>query len=171
MRFESRARERRLDLMRWGLVPRWAKTSNDGDEKINTPVEAVTKSSAFQSAFRSRRCLVPVNGFCVWQRSKHGPRQSHYIVPNGEPIFAFAGLWEDWQNPITRTWLHSFTIVVGPPNSLVAAPHDRMPVILDKVHWPVWLGEANASPDQLRRMIAEQYPTERMNLCREGDPK
>jgi putative SOS response-associated peptidase YedK len=162
VRWNPKTKERTLDLLRWGLIPHWATDPKVGYRMINARGETVATRPAYRDAFRSRRCLVPAVGFYEWKRTARGPKQPYYIIPRDQPMFGFAGLWEGWHDPRTREWLHTFTIITGPPNSLVAKLHDRMPAILDEANWPAWLGEVETSPDDLKKMIAEAYPSQMM---------
>src|SRR5579863_5430253 len=160
VRFNPQTRARSLDLLRWGLVPLWAKDLAFGPKCINARSETVAGNKIFRDAFERRRCLVPADGFYEWQK-RDGKTQPYAIVPQEGAIFAFAGLWERWKNPADGSIVRSFTIVTGLPNALCAPIHDRMPVILPQAAWPVWLGEAGASPDQLRALL-QPYPDEEM---------
>jgi putative SOS response-associated peptidase YedK len=167
VRFNPQTRERALDLLRWGLVPLWAKDLSFGPKCINARSETVATNRIFQDAFERRRCLVPADGFYEWQKTC-GKTQPYAIVPKGgvpadHGIFAFAGLWERWKNPADGTIVRSFTIVTGLPNPLTRPIHERMPVILPKAAWSVWLGEAETSPDELLALL-QPYPAELMRI-------
>jgi putative SOS response-associated peptidase YedK len=130
-------RRRELVMMRWGLIPSWAKDTKIGAKFINARAETVATQPAFRDAFRARRCLVPSNGFYEWKKAPDGTKQPYHIgLRDGAP-FAFAGLWERWTRGPAP--IESFTIITGPPNSLVAELHDRMPVILEPEHYDAWL--------------------------------
>jgi putative SOS response-associated peptidase YedK len=160
VRFNPQTRERALDLLRWGLVPLWAKDLSFGPKCINARGETVATNNIFRDAFQRRRCLVPADGFYEWQ--KHGGKTQPYaIVPEDGAIFAFAGLWERWKNPADGSILRSFAIVTGLPNPLTRPIHERMPVILPQAVWPLWLGETEASPDE-RLALLSPYPAELM---------
>ena len=173
VRFNPQTRARALDLLRWGLVPLWAKDPSFGPKCINARSETVATNNIFRDAFERRRCLIPADAFYEWQRregaakakSKEKP-QPYAIVP-AQGVFAFAGLWERWKNPADGSILRSFTIVTGKPNPLAASIHDRMPVILPPEAWPVWLGETDAPPEELLALSAP-YPAERMRVYRIG---
>ena len=160
VRYNPRTRERALDLLRWGLVPLWAKDPSFGPKCINARAETVATNKIFRDAFERRRCLVPADGFYEWQK-EGGKTQPYAIVPQEGGIFAFAGLWERWRNPADGSILRSFTIVTGLPNPLCRPIHERMPVILPKPAWPLWLGEAEASLDELLALLIP-YPAELM---------
>ena len=159
VRFNPQTQARSLDLLRWGLVPLWAKDPSFGPKCINARSETVATNTIFRDAFARRRCLVPADGFYEWQK-KGGKTQPFAIVP-ADGVFAFAGLWERWKNPADGSILRSFTIVTGRPNDLCAPIHDRMPVILPPAAWLLWLGEREASPDELLALLVP-YPAETM---------
>jgi len=161
VRYNPAAKARSLDLLRWGLVPLWAKDPSFGAGCINARAETIVRASAFREAFERRRCLVPADAFYEWQKRGGKTTQPYAIVPPEEELFAFAGLWERWRNPSDGSILRSFTIVTGEPNALCAPIHDRMPVILPPSAWPLWLGEAEASPAELLELL-QPYPAELM---------
>jgi putative SOS response-associated peptidase YedK len=162
VRFNPQTRERALDLLRWGLVPLWAKDLSFGPKCINARGETVATNNIFREAFQRRRCLVPADGFYEWQKTG-GKTQPYAIVPDDGGVFAFAGLWERWKNPADGTIVRSFTIVTGLPNALCQPIHQRMPVILPKAAWKMWLGEAEASPGELLTLLSP-YPAELMRV-------
>lgn len=128
---------RRLDLVRWGLIPHWARDPSMGVRLINARAETVQSKPAFRDAFRQRRCLVLANGFYEWKRTDAG-NQPYWIRPDNDQPLAFAGLWERW-------WSHegvprdTFAIITTEANALVAQIHGRMPVIIDPKHYATWL--------------------------------
>ena len=161
VRYNPQTRERALDLLRWGLVPLWAKDLSFGPKCINARSETVATNNIFREAFQRRRCLVPSDGFYEWQK-RGGKTQPYAIVPEDGAIFAFAGLWERWKNPADGSSIvRSFAIVTGLPNPLARPIHERMPVILPQAAWPLWLGDAEASPDELLALLSP-YPAELM---------
>jgi putative SOS response-associated peptidase YedK len=167
VRFNPQTGLRALDMLRWGLVPLWAKDPSFGPKCINARSETIATNNIFRDAFERRRCLVPADGFYEWQKSAvKKPRaktQPFAIMPLEGSLFAFAGLWERWRNPVDGTILRSFTIVTGKPNALCAPIHDRMPVILPREVWPVWLGEVKAAPADLLNLLMP-YPAGRMRV-------
>ena len=160
VRYNPQTRARALDLLRWGLVPLWAKDPSFGARCINARADGIAAKPAFREAFGRRRCLVPADGFYEWQK-RGGKTVPYAIVPEAGAIFAFAGLWERWKNPADGSILRSFAIVTGLPNARCAPIHDRMPVILAKAVWPLWLGETEASPAELLALLSP-YPAELM---------
>ncbi len=142
---------RSLDLLRWGLIPSWAKDPAIGARLINARAESVADKPAFRDAFRRRRCLIPADAFYEWKAGSR-PRQPYAIRRRDGGMMAFAGLWENWKSP-AGIWQRSCTIVTTRANALVAPLHDRMPVILDAVDHTLWLGEEAASPDRLQALL------------------
>jgi putative SOS response-associated peptidase YedK len=119
-----------LSLLRWGLVPVWAKDPGGGAHLINARSESVAEKPTFRDAWRKkRRCIVPADGFYEWQR-RNGAAQPFYITPADGAPMAFAGLWEGWKDPATGQWLRTFTILTCAANETLRPLHDRMPVVL-----------------------------------------
>src|ERR1700732_1199931 len=117
VRFNPQTRQRSLDLLRWGLVPLWAKDHSFGPKCINARSETIATNKIFREAFERRRCLVPADAFYEW-RKVPGGKPAPYAVAPREAMFAFAGVWERWRNPADGSILRSFTIVTCPANSL-----------------------------------------------------
>jgi putative SOS response-associated peptidase YedK len=165
VRFNRKSGERSLDTLRWGLVPHWAKDLKFGARAINARAESLATTPAFRDAFAARRCLIPASGFYEWK--KEGDNRVPYaIMPTEEPLFAFAGLWENWRDRSggkEASWIRTCSIVTGEPNALLAPIHDRMPVILSREAWPRWLGEEDASQEELSALLAP-VPPERMRI-------
>jgi len=128
---------RNLSLAHWGLVPNWAKDASGAARMINARAETAATKPAFRDALRFRRCLIPADGFYEWQRS--GPSKQPYCfeVNEGE-MFAFAGLWDRWTEASSKA-LETCSILTTTPNALTSAVHDRMPVILNREAYDLWL--------------------------------
>ena len=156
VRYDPRAAERSLDLMRWGLVPFWAKDLKVGFANINAKAEGIEGKPAFREAYQRRRCLVPVDNFYEWKKTATG-KQPYAIALADRGLMALAGLWENWRSPAGE-WVRSFAIITTTPNELCAELHDRMPVILGRDNWLVWLGEEPANLPQLKTLLAP-YPS------------
>lgn len=167
--------QRELVPMRWGLVPFFHKGTlkEFRAATFNARVETVSTSPTFRTAFKKgRRCIIPASGFFEWTGPKED-RQPHYFTDaNGEPIIAFAGLWERWKDPFTHEDLLSATIIVGPASKWMNAYHDRMPMLLDPSDFDAWLdGSAGlevlkpAPEDALREWIVSK----RVNKTGVGD--
>ena len=131
---------RKLSMLRWGLIPSWAKDASVGAGMINARSETVAVKPAFREALQSRRCLIPADGFYEWQRNGQTKQPYCLEVGDGE-LFAFAGLWDRWTNP-QREVIESCSILTTTPNTLLADIHDRMPVILNPDNYDLWLDPA-----------------------------
>jgi putative SOS response-associated peptidase YedK len=121
---------RQLALMKWGLIPSWAKDTSGAARMINARSETAHILPAFREAMKLRRCLVPADGFYEWQKRGSAKQPFCFEVDDGG-LFAFAGLWERWRDP-SGQWVKSFSILTTTPNAVTSAVHDRMPVILRK---------------------------------------
>ena len=153
---ETGARE--IALLRWGLIPYWAKDAKIGYRTINAKAETVATAPAFRDAFKRRRCLVPADAFYEWQALDPKHKQPFAIALTSRQPYGFAGLWERWQDPATQQMLETFSIITTDANALVAPLHSRMPVILEPRDYDRWL-DTNTTPlptDLLRSFPAEQ---------------
>ncbi len=148
---------RELTMLRWGLIPFWAKDAKIGAKFINARAETIATAPAFRAAFRTRRCLVPADGFYEWKKAD-GRRQPYHIGMRGGAPFAFAGLWERWSKGAAP--IESFTIITGEPNSLVADLHDRMPAILDPEDYDSWLTATDTAI--AAAMLQQPFPAQLM---------
>ncbi|HEY5170934.1 MAG TPA: SOS response-associated peptidase [Acidimicrobiia bacterium] len=146
-----------LDLVRWGLVPSWAKDLSVGDRMINARAERLSKSNAYKRPFERRRCIVAADGFYEWQVVEGKKQKQPWFIRrrDGEPL-AFAGLWEIWHDhslgddaPRIRTC----TIITTEPNDLMRPIHDRMPVILPESVWDTWLDADNHDVQSLGQLL------------------
>jgi putative SOS response-associated peptidase YedK len=153
--------ERRLETLRWGLIPFWAKDAKIGYSTINAKAETVAVAPAFREAFKSRRCLVPADGYYEWKSLDAKTKQPYRFCLADGGLMGFAGLWERWREPTSGETIKSFTIVTGAPNPLGKPIHDRMPVILEPKDYARWLGEEPATADELRALL-RFYPAHLM---------
>jgi len=142
---------RKAVLLRWGLIPYWAKDEKFGYRTINARAETVDTKPAFRTAFKRRRCLIPATGFYEW-RQMQGYKQPYNIRVKNQELFAFAGLWEHWQSPEGKT-VESCTIIVTDANEEVKPIHDRMPVILEPDGYGVWLDPDSYYPAELKNLL------------------
>ena len=126
-------------MLRWGLIPWWAKDESGAGRMINARAEGVATKPAFREAFKQRRCLVPVSGFYEWQKTGDSKRKQPWYIGmrSGDP-FCMAGLWERWRSP-DRGEVHTFTVITAQPNDLMRPLHDRMPVIVPPSDFDRWL--------------------------------
>lgn len=139
-----------MKAYRWGLVPFFAKDPSMGSRLINARAETVSEKPAFRNAFRNRRCLLPADGFYEW-RQEPNRKIPHYIHMKDDAPFAFAGLWERWDETGMES-LYTCTILTTNANPLMQAIHDRMPVILSRGERALWM-DPGADLDALRSLL------------------
>jgi len=153
------ATTRKVEFMRWGLVPSWAKDLAIGSKLINARSETIAEKPSFRSAFAKRRCLIMADGFYEWQKTgPKSPSIPYYIHMEDSAPFMFAGLWEFWRSP-EGDGLTTCTIITTAANARVAPIHDRMPVIFTpQTAWD-WLNPL--PPEKLTEML-QPYPAEEM---------
>ncbi len=145
-------------MLKWGLIPHWAREASFGARTINARAETVASKPAFRDSFRERRCLVLANGFYEWQRAG-GHKQPYYIrMSDGSP-FAFAGLWDRWQG--LGQVVDSCTIITTQPNAIARPIHDRMPAILDAGQHDAWLDANISDVGQLSELL-RPFPPDQM---------
>jgi len=123
-------------MLRWGLVPSWAKDPAIGNRMINARAETVAEKPAFRAAFKRRRCVVLANGFYEWQAGQDG-KQPWYISAADDRPFALAGLWEHWEK--SDEPLETCTLITTRANRFMAELHDRMPIVLEATRYGDWL--------------------------------
>jgi putative SOS response-associated peptidase YedK len=144
---------RDLAMLRWGLVPFWAKDPSIGNRMINARAETVAEKPAYRAAYRRRRCLVPADGFYEWHIEGKG-KTPYYISAANDAPFAFAGLWESWQSKDSDESIQSATLITTAANEFLSSLHHRMPVILDPETADRWL----AGDDDLIECAARRGP-------------
>ena len=158
-------RESGAALVKWGLVPHWAKDPSAGARMNNARAETVAQKPSFRDAYRQRRCLIPANGFYEW-KLENGLKQPYYVCPSGGELFAFAGLWEQWND------LQTCAIITTEANEKMAAVHDRMPVIVSPAEYSAWLAGAEGllrpCPDSA---IDIRRVSRAVNNARNEDPR
>lgn len=146
-----------LQLMRWGLIPNWAKDGKMGSRLINARMETVFEKPAFRDAIRNRRCLVPADGYYEWMKDK-GKKLPYRIVLKNREVFAFAGLWDSWLDGEERQ-LFTFTVLTTEPVGAVTDIHHRMPLILAREQEREWLaGRAGLSRADNREFLEHFSP-------------
>ena len=139
-----------LSLLRWGLIPAWAKDPSIGSKLLNARAETLREKPAFRQAFAQRRCLIPADGFYEWKKGPFGKVAQHIHLKN-KGLITFAGLWESWKDAEGKD-MRSYTIITTTPNALMSEIHDRMPVIIPKADRAIWLA-ADAGPDDLEALM------------------
>lgn len=147
-----------IHLYKWGLIPFWAKDSKIGYSMINARAETIVEKPAYKNAFKSRRCLVPLDGFYEW-KIINGEKIPFRILTTDQEIFTVAGLWETWKSPAGEN-IFSFTIITVEANEFMKKIHDRMPAILTKESEKLWI-ENNIPSQQLQELLAP-YPDQNL---------
>ncbi len=158
---------RQLRVVRWGLVPFWAKDISIGSRLINARAETVSEKPAFRHAFAKRRCLLPADGYYEWMKldgtevdrpPRAVPKQPYYITKKDGSSLAFAGLYELWRDKAVPdgdpdAWLWSVTIITTSAPDELGKIHDRMPMVIDRDRWADWLDPASSDPSELRLLM------------------
>jgi putative SOS response-associated peptidase YedK len=145
--------ERHLDVLKWGLLAYFTKDPKKARKPINARSETIANSGMFRAAFAQRRCLVPAPAYYEWRDDPD--RKTPFAVArvDGDPV-AFGGIWEMWKSPDGEL-LQTFATITTDANRKLAAIQDRMPVIIERKDWPLWLGESEGDPGKLLRPLAE----------------
>jgi len=157
---------RTLDFLRWGLVPYWAKEASIGNRLINARAESAAEKPAYRFSFRKKRCLVVVDGFFEWKRE--GKAKQPYLIRRRDRLpFGFAGLWSSWRDPQAakegaaagpRAPLETFTILTTDANELIRPLHDRMPVVIGRDDFALWLDPTVEDAARLAPLLAPASP-------------
>ncbi len=138
----------------WGLIPPWARDPSAGARLINARAETLAEKPSFRGAFKHRRCLIPADGFYEWARAPGRKTKIPYFIHlKSRQPFAFAGLWGEWQGP-DGSQIRSCTIITTQPNGMLAALHNRMPVILQPDACARWLDRAAHGRGELQSLLA-----------------
>lgn len=152
--------QRQLRVLRWGLVPSWAKEASIGSRMINARMETVAQKPAYQRAFAKRRCLLPADGYFEWYpteeltRSGKPRKQPFFIRPRDGGVLAMAGLYEIWRDPSKAEdaedrFLWSCTVITTDAEDDLGRIHDRMPLMVNRGRWSEWLDPRVEGPDLL----------------------
>jgi putative SOS response-associated peptidase YedK len=149
--YETKEGERIAELMRWGLVPHWAKDASIGNKLNNARAETIFEKPSFRQGVRKRRCILPASGFYEWQAGPAG-KQPWFISPKAG-LFAMAGVFEAWRPAPDAEWLLTCCVITTEPNAVMAPIHDRMPVMLDSSQWAAWLGRGNTDTQALAPLL------------------
>ena len=168
---EDAAAGRVAALIKWGLIPGWAKDPTIGNKLANARGETVDEKPSFRNAFKRSRCLIPASGFYEW-KTVAGRKQPYYMHPVGAPLFAIAGITERWQGP--EGVVETCAIITTGPNGVMRNIHDRMPVILSAEDHDAWLDPRNQSVAALKQLIkpsAESTMTAHAVSTRVNAPK
>jgi putative SOS response-associated peptidase YedK len=153
---------RDLVALRWGLVPGWASGLSFGAHTINARAETIATKPSFREAFRTKRCLIPADGYFEWKTTPGEVRQPYYFTRTDGSLLAFAGLWEAWRPPLaadtTSPWFYTCAIVTTGANADVEEIHTRMPAILEPDVFDLWLSRENSDVDELAGLLHPASP-------------
>jgi len=152
---------RQISLMRWGLIPHWAKEPSIATSTLNAKSETAATKPAFRDPLKFRRCLIPADGFYEWKRTVKAKQPFCFEIKDGE-LFAFAGLWDGWKDA-SGNWIKTCSILTTTPNALTATIHDRMPVILDRESYDLWLDPGMQNVAAISELL-KPYDASRMQL-------
>jgi putative SOS response-associated peptidase YedK len=142
---------RKLSSFKWGLVPSWAKDPNIGYKMLNARSETIADKPAYREAFKSRRCLIPADGFYEWKTEGKAKQPFHFGMKD-DGIFALAGIWERWKDP-KGSMLETCSILTTSPNALMEGIHDRMPVIVRPDDYDLWLDPGYKNTEGLAELL------------------
>jgi len=152
---------RQLSVMKWGLIPHWAKDPSIAMSTINAKSETAATKPAFRDPLKFRRCLIPADGFYEWKHTVKAKQPFCFETKDGE-LFAFAGLWDGWKDA-SGNWFKTCSILTTTPNALTATIHDRMPVILDRESYDLWLDPGMQNVAAISELL-KPYDASRMQL-------
>lgn len=165
-RVDDAGHHREIDIMKWGLVPSWAKDPSIGARMINARVETVMEKPAFRRAFAKRRALLPADGYYEWHEPSDSPvgkagkplKQPYFIHPSNGDVLAMAALWEAWRDPTRadddpQAWLHTATVITTSARDALGRIHDRMPLIVGRDVWSTWLDPQRPGDSRLLDLL------------------
>ena len=144
---------RALTMLRWGLIPSWARDPKIGFRMFNARSETAHSKPSFRVAFKKRRALILADGFYEWKRIDKKTKIPHLITAIDNQVFAMAGLWEEWTHPSTGEVVRSCTVMTTEGNALMKPIHDRMPVIVPPSQWEAWLDTEGHDPSALQHLL------------------
>lgn len=161
--------ERRIEMMRWGLVPVWAKDPKIGYKLINARDDTIFEKPMWRGVVLKKRALIPATGFYEWQKSTEpkGRKRPFYIHPKKTEIFSFAGVWSSWTDVEGKDW-HTYSIVTTEPNKEMSKVHNRMPVILHPKDETGWLDPSKASRAEVEPLL-RPYPDNGLEMYEVSD--
>jgi len=166
--------KRVADGFRWGLIPHWSR--EDGDGFINARAETLDKKPSFRDCFIGKRCIIAADGFYEWMRTPSGGKRPYYIRPEGGGVFGFAGIYDEWTSHGKK--LRTAAIITTDADSIVAPIHERMPSILKRRDYGIWLDPLNHDLSGLKGMIMapdiglEAYPVSKdVNTAENEGPR
>jgi putative SOS response-associated peptidase YedK len=158
----SDGKQRRIGLLKWGLVPYWSETEKTSFSTINARAETLLVAPSFRHLVSRKRCIIPADGFYEWHRHTKKP---YRIRLKKREVFGFAGLYDIWRSPDGKRKVSTFTIITCKPNMFMAPLHDRMPVILTREAEDIWLDRSITDTDTLMSVL-QPYPDGEMYAYR-----
>jgi putative SOS response-associated peptidase YedK len=158
--------QRELISMSWGLIPHWEKDKKSSYQMINARVETVKNKTSFRELFKSRRCLVPADGFYEWKKNV-AKKIPYRIALRSSKLFSFAGLRDEWHGENGEE-IKSFTILTSDSNALISKLHHRMPIILKKENEALWL-DPNLQNEAILDELLQPYSVNEMTLYEVSD--
>jgi putative SOS response-associated peptidase YedK len=153
---------RTIEVMKWGLVPQWAKDIKLGYKMINARAESIFEKPSWRGPIKYHRCLVPAHGFYEWQATSGIHKQPYYITPTDQEVFAFAGLYDIWHDSHGNE-LWSFTICTTDANKEMSTIHERMPVILHGDEEAQWIDPKRQSRESIEPLL-HAYPDDHLAI-------
>ena len=150
---ESESGKPTIELMKWGLIPDWAKDPRIGYKMINARSETIFEKPAWRSVIKKKRCLIPADGFYEWKKQSDAKvKQPFYIHPKQFELFSFAGVWESWKDE-NNNEIRTYAIITTEPNKEMSSVHDRMPVILHPEDEASWLEPSKVTRDDIEPLL------------------
>ena len=150
---ESESGKPTIELMKWGLIPVWAKDPRIGYKMINARSETIFEKPAWRSVIKKKRCLIPADGFYEWKKQADSKvKQPFYIHPKQFELFSFAGVWESWKDE-NNNEIRTYSIITTEPNKEMSSIHDRMPVILHPEDEASWLEPSKVTRDDIEPLL------------------
>lgn len=151
---------RQLRVLKWGLVPSWAKDPSVGSRMINARVETLAEKPSYRRAFAQRRCLLPADGYYEWYKVDKKTKQPYFIHPADGAVMAMAGLYEFWKDPSRADddpdkWLVTCTVITTTAEDRLGRIHDRMPMIITPDKWEDWLDPGLTDVDRVRSLLKD----------------
>ncbi|MFC1780303.1 SOS response-associated peptidase [Patescibacteria group bacterium] len=154
-------KKNKLELMRWGFIPYWAKDVKIGYKLINARSETIFEKPSFKRSAKSKRCIVPATGFYEWKHAGNS-KIPYFVKPSKDSLFSLAGLFDEWMDPEGKK-VKTFTILTTEPNKVLKPIHKRMPVVLEKNEEEPWIGKRVQDTDLLESLF-DPYPVRHMNV-------
>jgi putative SOS response-associated peptidase YedK len=152
-----------FELFFWGLVPSWSTDPNMTRRMINARAETISEKPTFRAAYKRRRCLILADGYYEWQKNAGAKTKTpHWIYMKDRKPFAIGGIWEEWESP-DGSLLRTAAIITTNPSEKLKPIHNRMPVIIDKSDYRLWLSRTEQRPDKINPML-RSYPQDKMDF-------